>query len=138
MQDLQNYNVRKNLQNAYNIRTTNKASFRITPSNGFERRGNDLSRPLTIGEAAPKGIETEIRPITTHNLTLFPGPCKRTHNVPTKPSGEGANWKITASVGAGRHLTVMLSPPRTKHLALLFLRGKVQSEILRSAPLRSE
>jgi hypothetical protein len=59
--------------------------------------------------------------------------------VPTKPSGEGANWKSTASVGAGRHLTVMLSPPRrTKHLALLFLGGKVQSEILRSAPLRSE
>jgi hypothetical protein len=81
MQDLQNYNVRKDLQNAYNIRTTNKAFFRITPSNGFERHGNDLSRPLTIGEAAPKGIETEIRPITTHNLTLFPGPCKRTHGA---------------------------------------------------------
>ena len=33
----------------------------------------------------------------------------------------------------------MLSPlRRTNHLALLFLGGKVQSEILCSAPLRSE
>ena len=35
-----------------------------------------------------------------------------------------------------RPVTVMLSA--AKHLALLFLGGKVQSEILRSAPLRSE
>jgi hypothetical protein len=34
------------------------------------------------------------------------------------------------------HQTVMLSA--AKHLALLFLGRKVQSEILRSAPLRSE
>ena len=35
-----------------------------------------------------------------------------------------------------RSLTVMLSA--AKHLALLLVGGKVQSEILRSAPLRSE
>jgi len=43
-----------------------------------------------------------------------------------------------------RPFTVMLSPVASlrvnsaKHLALLFLGGKVQSEILCSAPLRSE
>ena len=34
----------------------------------------------------PQGIKTGIRPITTHNLTLFAGPCKRTHHAARVPS----------------------------------------------------
>ena len=92
--DLSNYNVREDLQNAYNIRTTNKALFRIPASNGFERHGNDLSRPLNMGKTTPKGIETEIRPITTHNLTLFAGPCNQNDSM----AGECTDATLSSAI----------------------------------------